>query len=80
MIQSYHQIILYRNNKFKISSATWNDKFELADGSYSASDIQDYFENIIKKYKTFDDNPPIKINVNKKEYRTTILNQDCISS
>ena len=40
---------LYNNNKFKISAPTWNDKFELPDGSYSVSDIQDYFEYILKK-------------------------------
>ena len=34
----------YNNNKFKISAPTWNGKFELPDGSYSVSDIQDYFE------------------------------------
>ena len=34
------------NNKFNISAPTWNDKFELPDGSYSVSDIQDYFEYI----------------------------------
>ena len=36
----------YNNNKFKISAATWNDEFEILDGSYSISDIQDYFEHI----------------------------------
>ena len=36
----------YKNNKFKISAPKWNDKFELPDGSYSVSDIQDYFEYI----------------------------------
>ena len=36
----------YNNNKFKISAPAWNDKFELPDGSYSVSDIQDYFEYI----------------------------------
>ena len=36
----------YNNNKCKISAQTWNDKFELLDGSYSVSDIQDYFEYI----------------------------------
>ena len=36
----------YNNNKFKISAPTWNDEFELPDGSYSISDIQDYFEYI----------------------------------
>ena len=40
----------YNNNKFKISAPTWNDKFELLDESYSTSDIQDYFEYILKKY------------------------------
>ena len=33
----------YNNNKFKISAPTWNDEFELPDGLYSVSDIQDYF-------------------------------------
>ena len=33
----------YNSNKFKISAPTWNDKFELPDGSYSILDIQDYF-------------------------------------
>ena len=36
----------YNNNKFEISAPTWNDEFELLDGSYSVSDIQDYFEYI----------------------------------
>ena len=30
---------LYKNNKFKISAPTWNDKFELPNGSYSVSDF-----------------------------------------
>ena len=42
--------ISYNNNKFKISTPTWNDEFELPDGSYSISDIQDYFEYILKKH------------------------------
>ena len=33
----------YNNNKFKISAPTWNEEFTLPDGSYSISDIQDYF-------------------------------------
>ena len=32
----------YKNNKFKIIAPTQNNKFELPDGSYSVSDIQDY--------------------------------------
>ena len=38
---------LYKNNKFKISAPAWNEKFELPDGSYSVSDIQDDFEYIL---------------------------------
>ena len=36
----------YNNNKFKISTPTWNDEFELPDRTYSVSDIQDYFQYI----------------------------------
>ena len=39
----------YKNNKFKIPAPTWNDTFDLPDGSGSIADIQDYFEFIIKK-------------------------------
>ena len=42
----------YNSNKFKISAPTWHDKFYLPDGSYSISDIQDYFGFIIKKLET----------------------------
>ena len=41
----------YKNNKFKISAPTWNDKFDLLDGSYSVSDIQHYFEYSFKNMK-----------------------------
>ena len=33
--------ISYRNNKFKISAPKLNEEFELPDGSYSVSDIQE---------------------------------------
>ena len=39
---------LYNNNKFKISALTWNDKFELPNGLYPVSDIQYYFQYILK--------------------------------
>ena len=61
----------YNNNKFKISAPTWNDEFELPDGSYSVSDIQDYFEYILKKHGESVDKPPIQIYVNKIENRVT---------
>ena len=34
----------YNNNQFKVSAPTWNDEFELPDGSYYVLDIQDYFK------------------------------------
>ena len=43
-MEKYKEFI--QKNKFEISSPTWNEKFELPDGSYSVSDIQDYFEYI----------------------------------
>ena len=50
----------YNNSKFKISTPTWDDTFDLPDGSYSIADIQDYFELIIKKHdKTLTKNPPV---------------------
>ena len=41
----------FKNNKFKVSTATWNKEFELPDGLYSISDIQDYFVYILKKHR-----------------------------
>ena len=46
-------------------ASTWNDTFDLPDGSYPISDIQDYFEYIIKKHETFTENPPVQIYPNK---------------
>ena len=37
----------YKNNKLKIIAPTWNDEFELSDGSHSVSDIQDHIELFI---------------------------------
>ena len=59
----------YNNNEFKISAPTWNDTFDLPDGSYSIADIQDYFEFIIKKHETLTENPPIQIYPNKIKNR-----------
>ena len=61
----------YNNNKFKISAPTWNEEFKLPDGSYSISDIQGYFEYILKKHSESVDNPPIRIYVNRIENRIT---------
>ena len=67
---------LHNNNKFKISAPTWNDKFELPDGSYSVSNIQDYFEYILKKHGENTDKPSVQIYVNKIENRITFKIKD----
>ena len=61
----------YNSNKFKTSAPTWNDKFELPDGSYSVSDIQDYFGYILKKHEEDIDKPSVQICANKIENRIT---------
>ena len=55
----------YNNNKFKISAPTWNDTFDLPDGSYNIPAIQNYIEYIIKKHETIADIAPILIYANK---------------
>ena len=59
----------YNNNIFKISPPTWNDEFDLPDRSYSASNVQNYFEYIIKKHETIANNPPVQIYINKIKNR-----------
>ena len=54
----------YNNNKFKILAPTWNETFDLPDGSYHISEIQDYIEYIIKKDETVGENAPILIHAN----------------
>ena len=54
----------YDNNKLKISAPTWNETFDLSDGSYNISEIQAYIEYIIKKHETIGENAPILIYAN----------------
>ena len=61
----------YKNKKLKISAPTFNEEFELPDGSYSVSDIQYYFEYIFKKHETVTNNPSIMIYISKIENRIT---------
>ena len=42
----------YNGSKFIISLPSWNDTFDLPDGSYSIYVIQKYYEFIIKKHET----------------------------
>ena len=61
----------YNKNKFKTSAPTWNNKFELPDGSYSVFNIQDYFDYILKKQGEDIDKPSVQIYVNKIEDKVT---------
>ena len=61
--------LTYDNNKFKISAPTWNERFDLPDGSYNISEMQGYIEYIIKKHETIGENAPILI------YTNTIINR-----
>ena len=75
MLSIYHtwkNIKSEYNNKFNIFAPAWNDEFNLPNGSYSVSDIQNYFECIIKKHETIADNLPVQIYVNKIKNRIVL--------
>ena len=77
---------IYNNNKFKISAPIWNETFDLPDGSYNISEIQNYIEYIIKKYETIGQNAPVLIYANtinnrivfkiKTEYKLELLSKE----
>ena len=52
-----------------MSPPTWSDEFQLPDGSYSISDIDDYLKHVLKKHSENVDDPPSKIYANKIENR-----------
>ena len=60
----------YKNNKFKLIGPTWDETFDLPDGSYTISDIQGYFLYIIKKHETItsSEESPILIYPSKIKY------------
>ena len=64
------------NDKFKISGPTWNDKFDLPVGSYSISNIQDYFEYILRKHGKSTDNPSVELYANKIKNKITFKIKD----
>ena len=66
----------YNNNRLKISTPTWNNKFELPNGSYCVSNIQDYFVYNLKKHGENIDKPSVQIYVNKIENRVTFKIKD----
>ena len=76
----------YNNNKFKISAPTWNETFDLPDGSHNISEIQDYIEYMIKKHETIAEAAPILIYANtinnrivfkiKSRYKLELLSKE----
>ena len=76
----------YNNNKFKILAPTWNEAFDLPDGSYNISEIQDYIKYIIKKHETIGENAAILIYANtinnrivfkiKSRYKLELLSKE----
>ena len=79
---------VYNNNKFKISAPTWNETFDLPDGSYNISETQNYIEYIIKIHKTIGETAPILIYANtinnrivfkiKSRYKLELLSKETI--
>ena len=63
-------------NKFKIIAPTWSDEFELTDGSYSVSSIQDYIEYIIKKHEILTTISPIHVYINRTNNRLVFKIKD----
>ena len=62
----------YNHNKFKISGPTWSETFDLPNGSYEISDIQDYFLKIIQKHESAiktNENSPVLIYPNEVKNR-----------
>ena len=66
----------YKNNKLKITAPTWNDEFELPNGSYSVSNIEDYIAYIIKKDEKLTAIPPIHIYINRINNRLVCQMKD----
>ena len=65
-----------KSNKLKTIVPTRNDKFELSDGSYSVSDIQDYIGYIFKKQETLTIIPPIHVYNNRINNRLAFKIKD----
>ena len=64
----------YNNNKFKISGPTSSETFDLPDGSYEISDIQDYFLKMIQKHEsTIKNNEESPILIYPNEVKNRII-------
>ena len=75
-MEKYKIIIKYKNSKLKIIPPTWNDEFEIADGCYFISAIQDYNKRIIKKHETLTITPPIYVSINRINIRLVFKVKD----
>ena len=67
---------VYNNNKFKISGPAWSKTFDLPDGSYEISDIQDYFLKMIQKPESAiknNEDSPVLIYPNEVKNRIVFL-------
>ena len=58
---TWKNVKLTYNNNNQFQAPAWNETFDLPDGSYNISEIQDYIEYIIKKHETIGENAPILI-------------------
>ena len=66
----------YKNNQLKIIAPTWNYEFDLPNGFYSVSDIQEYIKYIIKKYGALTTIPPIHVYMNRINNRLVFKIKD----
>ena len=62
----------YNNNKSEIPALTYSKIFGWPNGSYSTSDINDYFNYIVTKHKTVTENQPRNKYINKIENKITL--------
>ena len=77
LFKTYLFITQYKNKKkIKTLAPTWNDEFELLDGSYSMSDIQCYIEYIIKKHETLRTISPIHVYISRINNRLVFKIKD----
>ena len=68
---------IYNNNKFKISTPTWNDTIDLPDGSYNIPAIQNYIEYVIKNHETIAETAPILVVFKiKTGYKLELLSKE----
>ena len=42
-----------KNDKIELSGPTWDEEFEILNGSYFLSNFRNYFEYIVKKHEFF---------------------------